>query len=175
MVLDENFIYVLDIGLQSIFIFDHSGNLDKTLSSVDTIALQNPQFIEISKQDGNLFIIDMNKNEGILYRYSVDEDKVQIIYKEEGLKTVREENHTGYLWVSINNQQKAKLLQLSPEGLRLKSLDGFGYINDFRINRYNGGLLVADPGKMELLHIRQDGTLIGKYPETIFPLKVYNQ
>jgi len=175
MVSDVDHVYVLDTGLKRILVFDLDGNLNRIIAALDTIALQNPQFIETTTQDGHLFIIDMNNNEGILYRYNVDNDSVNVLFKEKGLRTVREEKQGMYLWVSVNNNRQAKLLQLSPEGLRLKSLNGFKYINDFLINRYNGGLLVADAGKRELIHIRQDGTLIGKYPETIAPLKVYNQ
>ncbi|HID39852.1 MAG TPA: hypothetical protein EYP36_10110 [Calditrichaeota bacterium] len=175
MVSDARFVYVLDTGLRNILTFDLDGNLNRTVDMLDTVVLQNPQFIEKTTRDGNLFIIDLNKTEEILYRYNVNDDSVRLIFKGQGLKTVRVESQGRYLWVSVNNEQGGELLQLSPEGLRLKTLNGFKYIADFRINKYNGGLLVADPGQKELIHIREDGTLIGKYSETIFPLKVYTQ
>jgi len=175
MVCDKNNVYVLDKGIKAVLRFDFEGNLTNTIDTLDTIALHDRRFIEMTAQAGTFFIIDMNKSERILYRYSVTEDSVRIIYRGEGLRTVREETSGNILWVSQNNEQGAKLVQLSADGLRLNILNGFKYIRDFRINTYNGALLVGDAGRKELIHIRPDGSIIGKYPQTINPLKVYCQ
>ena len=175
MVTDADFVYILDKGTKSIQMFNLQGDFVGRISKLDTIPLNNPQFIEAAAQNNVLLIIDMNKDGKTLYRYSVNNDSVQLLFSSDGLQTVREAKSGAYLWLSVNNEQGAELVQLSTQGLRLNSLNRFKYIRDFRINTFNGALLVADTGYRELVHIRPDGTVIGRYPQTIYPLRVYIQ
>ena len=64
-------------------------------------------------------------------------------------------------------------MQLSVDGDRLYTLNGFERISDFNISHKTGYLIVADAGAGTIVHLKPDGSVIGASDEAYFPFKVY--
>ncbi|NOX89968.1 MAG: hypothetical protein GXO77_13165, partial [Calditrichaeota bacterium] len=165
--------YVLDKRQNTIFVYTLTGNKEKSVRSFDDQPFNNLIFLDRNRNGTQLYFIDKNGDECNLYRYSTLTDSIEQIYKSPFLSIIRESPVDRTLWVAENEKQTAKIMQLSYAGIRLKTLTGFKYIQDFIINYYNGNLIIADRGAHKLLHIRPDGSLIGVYSDAPYPYKVY--
>jgi len=168
-------IYIIDRALKGLLAFNPDGTFADSIKAIAEFELADPLFIE-PRQDGpGLYIIDQKIGNRTLYYYNPAENSACVIHENKYLTSARSEPAGDSLWVSINDPADAKLVQLSAAGLRLKELNSFSYISDFRINNYNGGLIVADFGNRKLMHLRRNGSVIGEYKERIYPHKVYNE
>lgn len=168
-------VFILDEDMKAILILNTNGSLQKIIGRSDPFKLNEPFFIESSADGRIIYILDKKNDESILYRYDVESDIFIQQYRAEGLHTVRIDPLQPAAWVSINSEQSAKIVQLSSDGQRLKSVEGFKYISDFMICPSNGNLIIADADVRLIKHVRPDGSVIGSYAKSYYPYKVYSE
>lgn len=171
----DNNIFLIDKGRNSILNYSFDGSLKGEISQVGDSTLTNPIWIEPAGQSDKIYIIDRKADTRVLYSYNLSTDTIDWKFEDIYLNRIQQSPKTGETWVSINSPSGASLVQLSERGLRQKKLDGFYFIRDFIINPYNGAFVVADTGNDSVVHIREDGRIIGIYPRFIYPNRVYNQ
>lgn len=167
--------YILDAGLKKILVFDLQGELTGTIGQIGTYTLEDPEIIEVSSDGNELYIVDQSQSDEILYRYFPSGGAAEKLCTEENITAVRLNPADNSIWISAYNGSSSNILQLSYQGIRLNSLEGFSYISDFQINPDNGNLIIADSEKGVVTHIRSDSSIVGTFSKAVYPSKVYIQ
>ncbi len=164
---------VLDSRAHALIFYNADGTRRGTISTVNGRRFASLKFLSANPLQNYFFVIEETDTTDILYRISTLTDSIRCIFRQQGLAVARENPTDHTLWVAINDQEQAKILQLSAAGLRLNTLKGFEFISDFVINPVNGNLVVADPRAHRVLNLRPDGSLVGSFDKAPYPFKVY--
>ncbi len=164
---------VLDAGQHALILYHSDGTRRGKITGFNGQRFGSLKFLTAGSQGRYFYFIASGDTCEILYRLSTLTDSLTRLYQESGLQVVRENPKDHTLWLAVNGTHKAKILQLSDDGLRLNTLSGFGYIEDFALNPVNGNLVIADPEAHRVLHLRSDGSKVGVYTKAPYPFKVY--
>jgi hypothetical protein len=166
-------VYVLDKTRKAIYLFDHDGVQQKVIGAQPGLFLRDPLFFDLSLSQNELLIIDQGCEPRCLYRYFLHGDSSSMILQESDLQLVRDDSFQPQrLWIVRNNGDVSKILQLSYQGERLISFEGFKDLTDLRINPYNGSLVVSDALERTVTHFDRSNKRIGVYKEGYYPYRV---
>lgn len=168
-------VYVLDRGNKQIVAYGADGNKIQTIKNMGLYQLNNPLFIHSAPSLSQLFIIDQTNANRVLYTYNPALNGAQKIYEADYLNTLQFDPENQTIWVSIDDPQNARLMQLSATGDRLSEIEGFGSIADFKMNPLTKTLVVVDYKNGIVKHVRSDMTIVGISREAIYPFRVYIQ
>ncbi|EHO41508.1 NHL repeat containing protein [Caldithrix abyssi DSM 13497] len=160
-------VYVLDFRLNRIVIYDQNGNQTNVIDDYERLI-----FLAGNQGGTHLYFINQSQTGNEVYRYSVLSGDAEKVYSGQGAAIVRENPQDQALWLAENMDNVARILQLSPSGVRLTTLDGFKHIEDIAINPYNGNVVVADSRLHQLIHLKPDGRVIGKISDAPFPYRI---
>lgn len=166
-------VYVLDSGTKSVLAFNLDGQLLPQLSFMPGSGINDPRFMSMSPSGYTLYIVDRQAEVMALYKINLQSNQFSRILETQHMDRARQSAFDGSLWVSANYQSEALLMQLSGDGLRQKTLQGFSHIEDFQISPRTGNLIVADSRAKSLVHVRTDSTLVGRFTEAYYPYRVY--
>lgn len=170
---DDGKLYILDKLPGKIYQFDPGAG---TLAPIEILGDSVIHFTPDPKRK-HILAIDNSSGRGSLNSYGTADSSFAILYSDSSLSRVRVSAYDGTIWISLNYQNSAEIVQLSADGQRLNSLNGFDYIADFNISSETGYLVIADMNFNTdvgtIRHIRPDGTVIGTSKEAYFPYRVY--
>ncbi len=161
--------YILDAYPQTILVYNSDGQHIKTLDHGPQGTFKKLTSLQANDQGTYLYIVD----NGHLYRYSTLNDSLTLLFRSPYLTITRFSPVDQTVWFVENYQESAQLVQFSTTGIRLNTLSGFRSVKDFAINPINGNLVVADPRAHTVYHLKNNGTLIGKYENAPYPFRVY--
>jgi len=149
---------------------------NEILSSIDVLGDSIINFVSDLRQQ-RILAINRSSGQHTLNSYLNGDSSLSVLYADSALARVRVSSFDGTLWISLNYQNSAELVQLSANGLRLNSLNGFDYISDFNISPKTGYLVIADMSFNTNIgtihHIHTDGTVIGTSTEAYYPYRIY--
>ncbi|MEJ2053403.1 MAG: fibronectin type III domain-containing protein [Calditrichaceae bacterium] len=172
----DQYIYLLDKSAARIMSYNTSGERVSIIQEIENNTLINPVYINYAHNTPFLYIIDAVDSISILYRYSRLSGEGKIFYKQKGMKIIRPDLRDNSVWIAIDQADNSSLVQLSPEGIRLKEITGFSGISDFRLNDKSNTILIADHVTKVVKHIRlSDLSVIGVFKGAIYPSKVYSE
>ncbi len=165
--------FVLDAASDQIIVYNTQGQ--RTLSIANYKGQRFNRLIDLKATPDKRFIyfIDEQTQGNALYRFSTLTDSLSLVCTLQGMEIVRPSPLDQTLFVAINLDEQAKILQLSAQGTRLNSWQGFKYITDFAINPVNGNLVIADKVLHQLVHLYPDGRILGQFNKAPYPYKVY--
>ena len=166
-------LYILNGLPGSLFQFDTDTEI---LTPVEILGDSIINFVS-DPQRKRILAISSKLGKRTLNSYIYGDTSFTELYVDSALTRVRISSFDGTVWVSLNYQNSAKIVQLSGDGVRLNSLNGFNYISDFNISPKTGYLIIADMNFNTSIgtihHIYEDGTSIGTSTEAYYPYRVY--
>ncbi len=165
-------VWVLDRVDNSIVALNHAGAIDQTIEAKQQ-PWKAPVFFQYQPSNGLLYIVNEGSDGDQLLSHNPETGMNNELWDANNIRLVRFSSFDQTLWLAINTDSGAKLLQLSARGQRLSELENFSHITDFRINANNGNIIVCDVGQNKVLHFRPDLTLLGENSELGYPFKVY--
>ncbi len=168
-------IYVLDANLQQILRLNPDGSISDTLQGLGN----DVTYFNVDSKNNFLYTISGDDSLKYLRRYAITDSGSTILFSSPYLQQVRHSPLDKSLWITLNNDNSAEILQLSAEGARLKVLDGLNYISDMNISPVTGtiiaGTLNLDTREGIVLHLNPDGSVIGSSHKVYYPYRVYIQ
>ncbi len=166
-------IYVLDAQLQRIIRLNPEGAIADTL----TISDDNILSFDIDFKRNLLYSVGTDDSLKYLRRYSITDSVVTELFSDPYLKQVRHSPRDASVWFTLNNDNSAKIVQLSAEGIRLNVLDGLNYIADMDISSATGniiaGTLNLDSREGLVQHLTPNGSVIGSSKQVYYPYRIY--
>jgi len=175
IIYSDDGIFVLDILSANVIRYNFSGQRQEVIKHMNSeLYLIRPIFIHYASNNAELYIIDrVSSDNRVLYRYSLSSDSAQIIYQQKYLSGVQVNPNDNSIWISINEPEKAVLMQLSSDGIRQNEVAGFSEISDFKFIVETNTLIAADPIEYLVKHIQSNGLVIGMFDRASYPSKVY--
>ncbi len=164
---------VLDTRQHALILYNADGTRRGKITGFNGHRFASLKFLTANPSGSYFYFIEENDSSDVLFQLSTLTDSLKVIYQEMGLAVARESRVDHSIWIAVNGESNAKILQLSPSNLRLNTLYGFKFISDFVINSVNGNLVVADPEAHQVIHLRPDGSKIGVFEKAPYPFKVY--
>ncbi len=165
--------FVLDARTKQIVVYDAQGQRSTTIAQYQGQRFNRLIDLKAAPDKRFVYFIDEQPQGNALYRFSVLTDSLNWVCTLQGMEIVRPSPLDQTLFVAINLDEQAKILQLSARGARLNSWQGFKYITDFAINPVNGNLVIADKVLHQLVHLYPDGRILGRFNKAPYPYKVY--
>ncbi len=166
-------IYVLDANLQQILRLNPDGSIADTLQGLGN----GVTYFNMDSKNNLLYTVSGDDSLKYLRRYSITDSSSTDLFSSPYLQQVRHSPLDESLWITLNNDNSAEILQLSAEGIRLKVLDGLNYISDMNISSVSGtiiaGTLNLDTREGTILHLNPDGSVIGSSKKVYYPYRVY--
>jgi hypothetical protein len=167
-------VYLLDQGYNKIFIFNTTPFLEDSITfTPQNGPFENLKLIRIDSKNKNCYILDGNAGANFLYRYNLLTKEVNTVYSDSLIYSFDINRMDETIWIVSANKVNSELLQLSNNGERLHSVDGFIRPTDVKINPFNGNVVIADFFGQKVYHYRPDLTLVGVYSTIGDPSKVY--
>ncbi|MBD3224902.1 MAG: hypothetical protein GF313_09240 [Caldithrix sp.] len=168
-------IFILDKGKKALVRINKQGQVQDIYNKLGDKLIVNPKFMSYDPFQEELYLIDQYEEVDQLLRYSFKNERADELHQSTNLDLVRYNPAEQSIWVASNRTNDAVLMQLSYEGQRLSSLNGFSFISDFKINSDNGNVILVDRGQRKVIHMRSNFTVIGETSDIIAPIKVYIQ
>lgn len=166
----DGLVYVLDTGLNQIVLYGAGGN--KLTTITDSWAISS---LTVNPKTNQTYFLSKKADSSKIYLYLSLSKEKKLIFKGQNFDLIRQSAFDKTLWLVQNFDESAKILQLSADGVRLKSLSGFKKIEDLAVNPYNGNLVVADHGAHQVVHLLLTGEIIGKISNAPFPFRIIIQ
>lgn len=172
----NNHLFVLDRGFDRLFIFNSTPLL------TDSVGLNNSgqtfsdlKLFRLDEAHNNCYLLDGKDGANTLYKYSLDSKQIEAVFTDSLIYSFDVNRRDESIWIVIANKVNSQLLQLSPAGNRLHTIDGMVRPTDVKINPYNENVVVADFYGQKVYHYRPDLSLVGIYSTIGDPFKVYIQ
>ncbi len=161
-------VYLLDKGLNQILMYNQNGIKIKSFTGYQQLT-----FVSARPPGTNVFFIEQSDDtESRIYKYSQISDRTTLFYTGPNISLVRESPFDQTVWIVQHSGGKAEILQLSANGLRLKSWNGYQKIEDLAVNPVNGNIIIADRGLHQIIHKQANGKLIGKIENAPYPFRI---
>ncbi len=164
---------VMDRKMHALILYHADGTRRAEITGFNGRRFKQLIFLTANFQRSCFYLIERRDTTDVLYRISTLNDSLTLLLAQQGMAAVRESPLDRSLWIAVNGNNTAKIMQLSPTGLRLNTLNGFMSITDFAINPLNGNLVVADRTAHRVVHLTKTGRLIGRFDKAPYPFKVY--
>lgn len=164
---------VLDSYKKALILYQADGTRRAEITGFNGHRFRSLRFLSVNQAGSYFYFIERNDTSDVLFRLSTLTDSISPVFEGQGLRAVRESPMDHSLWLAVNSDNGANILQLSPSGLRLNTLNGFKFITDIAVNPINGNLIIADRDAHQVIHVRSDGSRIGVFKEAPYPFKVY--
>lgn len=169
-------VFVLESKKAQIISYNLSGERIGVIKQLSEYELVHPIYLTCANKSPDLYVIDkIDTNKRVLYKYSTLTENAEVFYQDKYMNIVKSDPKDNSVWVSINNAENSKLLQLSSNGVRLNEIIGFSGVSDFIINNETNTLIVVDHRAGIVKHIRRDSSIIGVYNDAVDPSKVYSE
>ena len=160
-------VYLLDTGLNQIIVYEASGARINKISDYGKLT-----FLTVDATGHYVHFISKQADSSRIYLYSPLTHKTRLLYSALNIDVVRQSPLDQTLWLVQNNASDARILQLSDQGVRLKSLSGYKKIEDLAVNPYNGNIVIADRKLHQVCHLTFSGQLIGTIDDAPFPFRI---
>jgi len=168
----NDMVYILDRTEKAIYTYSRSGVYNGVLNLRGNHQLNNPKNFEINQKTGDLFLIDETAGGDILYIYNQQYDSLRVLEEQPLIHTLAVDEKRQSIWIIVRIDLNSVIMQLSPDGVRLKMLEEFEKPIDLAINPHNGNIIVIDAATATVTHIREDASVIGSYTNAAQPYKV---
>jgi DNA-binding beta-propeller fold protein YncE len=169
---DNHTIYLLDKGSEVVYRFNIAGDNRGELRRIGDFVLQSPKLFTIDNANQTVYLVDQTETGDILYSFKPEINLAAALHEAEQIDAIAVDEDDQSVWIVQRIDFNSKIMQLSPEGIRLTELEGYDYPIDLGVNPYNGNLIIIDAGTSTVWHLRPDKTIIGRYTKAIQPYKV---
>ncbi len=169
----EGRIYVLDAHIRQILRLESDGFVTDTLKNLGS----RITYFDLDDKNNILYAVSEDDSLKYLHRYSITDFSATALFSDHHLRQVRHSPLDESIWITLNNDNSAEILQLSAEGTRLIGLNGFHYISDMNISPRTGNIIVGtldlETLKGKMYHLKPDGSIIGSSTKMYYPYRIY--
>jgi len=168
----EEIVYVIDDLSNSIYQFDLIGNHIHTISQIGNYTLINPKKIVVDSVDNQFWLIEEMSNKDYLYTGFISNSQISLVDSFGNVFEIHLSPVDHLPWISVKEDGKSSVMQLSKAGVRQYELTGFNNPYHLIHNHYDGSLIVTDSGNYRVIHYDENFEILGIFTKLNFPIRV---
>jgi len=172
---NEGIVYIVDDLSTYIYRFDINGNFVNKFSQIGSYNFRNPRKIIFDSVDNQFWFIDNSGDKDYLYTGFINNFQISPVDTFKHIFEIHLNPNDQHAWISVNEDDKFKVLQLSKAGIRLSKLEeDIEYFYPYHVthNPYDGTLLVTDSGNKRIIHYNEDFDKLGIFTNLNFPIRL---
>ena len=170
--LNNDIIYIIDDKSNNIYQFDLNGNQINKISQIGNHVFINPKKFVIDSVDNQFWLVEELDDKDYLYTGFINNSQISLVDSFDHVFEIHLAPVDQSLWISVYENGKSLIMQLSKAGNRQLELTGF--YNPYHVthNPYDGSLIVTDSGNRRVIHYTEDFEILGIFTKLNLPVRV---